>query len=73
LALLGGSACTRFGIFLAGTPSATDPHYTVQPQRERLAARSGADPLGPGVDVEGVPAGEADQGHPGPLGQVDRQ
>jgi formate-dependent nitrite reductase membrane component NrfD len=39
LALLGGSACTRFGIFHAGQQSARDPKYTVVPQRERLAAR----------------------------------
>jgi formate-dependent nitrite reductase membrane component NrfD len=37
LALMAGSACTRFGIFRAGVASAEDPRYTVQPQRERLA------------------------------------
>ncbi|WP_206051610.1 NrfD/PsrC family molybdoenzyme membrane anchor subunit [Nocardioides ferulae] len=36
LALLAGSACTRFGIFEAGQASARDPKYTVVPQRERL-------------------------------------
>jgi hypothetical protein len=36
LALLAGSACTRFGIFEAGMASARDPKYTVVPQRERL-------------------------------------
>jgi hypothetical protein len=36
LALLAGSACTRFGIFEAGRASARDPKYTVAPQRERL-------------------------------------
>ena len=41
LALLGGSACTRFGIFEAGQESARDPKYTVVPQRERLDARAG--------------------------------
>lgn len=35
-ALLGASACTRFGIFEAGQESARDPKYTVVPQRERL-------------------------------------
>lgn len=35
-ALMGASACTRFGIFEAGRVSATDPKYTVVPQRERL-------------------------------------
>jgi hypothetical protein len=36
LALLAGSACTRFGIFEAGQASARDPRYTVVPQRERV-------------------------------------
>ncbi|MEU1271615.1 NrfD/PsrC family molybdoenzyme membrane anchor subunit [Streptomyces sp. NPDC005799] len=36
LALLAGSACTRFGVFAAGVASAKDPKYTVVPQRERL-------------------------------------
>ncbi|MDT0381545.1 NrfD/PsrC family molybdoenzyme membrane anchor subunit [Streptomyces sp. DSM 42041] len=39
LALLAGSACTRFGVFAAGIASAEDPAYTVVPQRERTAAR----------------------------------
>ncbi|BCL32612.1 NrfD/PsrC family molybdoenzyme membrane anchor subunit [Streptomyces aurantiacus] len=34
LALLAGSACTRFGVFAAGVASAEDPKYTVVPQRE---------------------------------------
>ena len=33
LALLAGSACTRFGVFAAGLASAEDPAYTVLPQR----------------------------------------
>ncbi|MET9533144.1 NrfD/PsrC family molybdoenzyme membrane anchor subunit [Streptomyces sp. NPDC006649] len=36
LALLAGSACTRFGVFAAGIASAEDPRHTVVPQRERL-------------------------------------
>jgi hypothetical protein len=36
LALLAGSACTRFGTFHAGVASAKDPKYTVEPQRARL-------------------------------------
>ncbi|RFS84274.1 polysulfide reductase [Actinomadura spongiicola] len=40
-ALLAGSACTRFGVFHAGTQSARDPKYTVIPQRERLRAAAG--------------------------------
>lgn len=39
IALLSGSACTRFGIFQAGQNSALDPKYTIVPQRERLAAK----------------------------------
>ncbi|MFF2386260.1 NrfD/PsrC family molybdoenzyme membrane anchor subunit [Streptomyces sp. NPDC058108] len=34
LALLGGSVCTRFGVFAAGLASAEDPKYTVVPQRK---------------------------------------
>ncbi|MFC8513576.1 NrfD/PsrC family molybdoenzyme membrane anchor subunit [Streptomyces sp. NPDC057257] len=41
LALLTGSACTRFGVFAAGMASAEDPKYTVVPQRERLDAEGG--------------------------------
>lgn len=40
LALLGGSAATRFGVFHAGRISAADPQHVVGPQRERLAART---------------------------------
>jgi formate-dependent nitrite reductase membrane component NrfD len=43
LALLAGSAATRFGIFEAGVASAEDPKYTVVPQRERMAARSASE------------------------------
>ena len=42
VALLAGSACTRFGIFHAGQESARDPKYTVVPQRERANARAAA-------------------------------
>ncbi len=42
VALLAGSACTRFGIFEAGQESARDPKYTVVPQRARLDARQAA-------------------------------
>ncbi|MDG4826572.1 polysulfide reductase NrfD [Asanoa sp. WMMD1127] len=42
VALLAGSAATRFGVFEAGKASAVDPKYTVVPQRERLAARGDA-------------------------------
>ena len=38
-ALVGASACMRFGIFKAGVASAEDPKYTVGPQRERLNAK----------------------------------
>ena len=41
LALMAGSACTRFGVFEAGMVSAIDPKYTVEPQRERLETPPG--------------------------------
>ena len=40
LALLTGSALTRFGIYHGGLESARDPKYTVIPQRERLDAKA---------------------------------
>ena len=40
LALLAGSAATRFGIYEGGVASAKDPKYTVVPQRERLKRRA---------------------------------
>ena len=36
VALLAGALCSRFGVFEAGKASATDPKYTVVPQRQRL-------------------------------------
>ena len=39
VALLGASALTRFGILRAGIRSTEDPRYTVEPQKNRLAAR----------------------------------
>jgi polysulfide reductase-like protein len=39
LALLAGSASTRFGVYEAGILSAKDPKYTVVPQRERLRGK----------------------------------
>ncbi len=42
LALLAASALTRFGVFEAGIHSATDPRYTIEPQKRRLAARRAA-------------------------------
>ena len=43
LALMAGSACTRFGVFEAGLASAHDPKYTIVPQRERLNRRRAAE------------------------------
>ncbi|HET9871826.1 MAG TPA: NrfD/PsrC family molybdoenzyme membrane anchor subunit [Propionibacteriaceae bacterium] len=42
VALMAGSACTRFGVFEAGQHSARDPKYTVVPQRERVERRRAA-------------------------------
>jgi hypothetical protein len=39
VALLGASALTRFGILRAGIRSTENPRYTVEPQKNRLAAR----------------------------------
>lgn len=39
VALLAGSALTKWGVFEAGRVSAADPKYTVVPQRERLRRR----------------------------------
>jgi hypothetical protein len=36
-ALVAASAATRWGIYHAGMASASDPKYTVVPQRQRLA------------------------------------
>ncbi|PZG02940.1 NrfD/PsrC family molybdoenzyme membrane anchor subunit [Micromonospora deserti] len=41
-ALVASSLATRLGIFRVGTASASDPKYTVVPQRERLDQRGGA-------------------------------
>ncbi|MFJ6087791.1 NrfD/PsrC family molybdoenzyme membrane anchor subunit [Streptomyces sp. NPDC092369] len=48
LALLAGSACTRFGVFAAGVASAQDPKYTVVPQR------ADADPIDGTAGTGGV-------------------
>jgi hypothetical protein len=60
LALLGGSVLQRFGVFEAGVVSATDPKYTVVPQRERLnaAARSSR----PGATPPESPDGDRGRG-----------
>ncbi|GAC1457226.1 MAG: hypothetical protein PVSMB10_15030 [Pseudarthrobacter sp.] len=42
VALLAASALTRFGVFEAGLASARDPRYTIEPQKNRLAARRAA-------------------------------
>jgi Polysulphide reductase, NrfD len=42
LALMAGSACTRFGVFEAGQHSAKDPKYTIVPQRERANRKAAA-------------------------------
>jgi len=42
VALLAGSALTRFGVFEAGLASAKDPRYTIEPQKRRLEKRRAA-------------------------------
>ena len=39
--LLAGAAFERFAVFNAGSDSARDPRYTVEPQRQRRAERVG--------------------------------
>lgn len=53
LALLGASACTRFGVFYAGLDSAKDPRYTIEPQRRRLEARRAAGQTGDSITTAG--------------------
>lgn len=48
-ALLGASALTRFAILQAGLDSAQDPRYTVQPQKDRLAARRARGQVGDSI------------------------
>lgn len=48
-ALLAASALTRFGIFEAGLASAKDPRYTIEPQKNRLAARRAAGVTGDSI------------------------
>lgn len=52
VALVAGSACTRFAVFHAGMESAKDPKYTVVPQRARAdqAAAQGRGVTDPGGD-----------------------
>lgn len=67
LALLAGSAATRFGVFEAGIASAKDPKYTVIPQRERLAARHAQGDTS--RDITTVPQPEGRQSPP----QIDQE
>ncbi|OBA70993.1 nitrite reductase [Mycobacterium sp. 1554424.7] len=53
LALAAASALTRFGIFEAGLESARDPHYTIEPQKRRLAARRAAGVTGDSITTAG--------------------
>jgi hypothetical protein len=53
LALLAASALTRFGVFEAGLASARDPRYTIEPQKNRLAARRAAGITGDSITTAG--------------------
>lgn len=64
LALVGGSACTRFAVFRAGFQSAADPNYTVVPQRQRVDA-------GRAVRADQVEARDRSSER-GPANDVDR-
>jgi hypothetical protein len=52
-ALLAASALTRFGVFEAGLSSARDPRYTIEPQKNRLAARRAAGITGDSITTAG--------------------
>jgi hypothetical protein len=58
VALLAGSACTRFGVFHAGLASAQDPQATVGPQRARVERSGGKQQAATG---EARPAQQARQ------------
>ncbi|MFC9351805.1 NrfD/PsrC family molybdoenzyme membrane anchor subunit [Arthrobacter sp. NPDC057013] len=53
VALLAASALTRFGVFEAGLASAKDPRYTIEPQKNRLAARRAAGVTGDSITTAG--------------------
>ena len=53
VALLAASALTRFGVFEAGLSSARDPRYTIEPQKNRLAARRAAGITGDSITTAG--------------------
>ncbi len=61
VALLAGSACTRFGVFEAGLESAHDPKYTVVPQRERLNRRRAAEDAARDDTAASSPSAATDQ------------
>ncbi len=52
-ALLAASALTRFAVFEAGIASAKDPRYTIEPQKNRLAARRAAGITGDSITTAG--------------------
>ena len=49
LALAAASALTRFAVVEAGSESAKDPRWTVEPQRRRLEARRAAGQTGDSI------------------------
>lgn len=49
LALLAGSACTRFGVLNGGLAAVKDPGATIEPQKRRAAARRAAQGLSASV------------------------
>ncbi|MCZ9308912.1 NrfD/PsrC family molybdoenzyme membrane anchor subunit [Corynebacterium uberis] len=53
LALMAGSALTRFGVLHAGLEAAKDPRYTIEPQLRRLAKRQQAGTTGDSITTAG--------------------
>jgi formate-dependent nitrite reductase membrane component NrfD len=60
LLVLAGEVCLRFCVFRAGFDSASDPAYTVRPQRERADARAGAQEAGPSPDPGRIAPGDGE-------------
>lgn len=53
LALMAGSACTRFGVLNAGREAVKDPSTTIGPQKRRAEARRRAEGLGTSTVTSG--------------------
>ena len=71
VALLAGSACTRFGVFEAGPASVHDPKYTIVPQRERLDRRRAAAAAAAPTDAAATAAAGGEAATVGPAARQE--